>query len=94
MPLGPPLSGPPYLLKPSSGYACPLLLGMLGTVLLDGVLVLNGTRSSSPALFISNVANAGNLLSLRPPLMAGWFVKGGGESALSMGMTGGGAWRA
>lgn len=94
MPLGPPLPGPPYLLNPSSEYACPPLSGMLGTVLLDGVLVFRGIRSSSRVFFVSKVANAGNLLSSRPPLIAGWFVKGGGDSALSIDMTGGAAWRA
>ena len=67
---------------------------MVGTVLLDGVLAFKGIRSSSAALLVSKVANAGNLLSSRPPLMAGWFIKGGGDSALSIGMGGGGAWRA
>ena len=67
---------------------------MLGTVLLDGVLAFKGIRSSSPAFLVSKVANAGNLLSSRPPLMAGWVIKGGGDSALSIGMGGGAAWRA
>lgn len=92
--LGSPLRGPPYLLNPSSEYACPPLLGMLGNVLLDGVLVFKGILSSSPPFFVSKVANAGNLLSSIPPLTAGWFVNGGGDSALSMAITGGAAWRA
>lgn len=91
MPLGPPLPGPPYLLNPSSEYDCPPLLGILGTVLLDGVLVFKGIRSSSPAFFVSKVANAGNLLSWIPPLIAGCVVKGGGDSARSIAMAGGAA---